>query len=76
MTDDIKTQNLRLVNRQYCVKSDPIMLNHRDLVKTPLVWLHGSVKTSEMLGKKTFSCEIQNNDMYPTCQNMTLLGKN
>ncbi len=33
------------------------------------------MKTYEMLEKDPFSCEIQNNDMHPTCQTMTLLGE-
>ncbi len=52
-------------NRPYCVKSEPIMWNHKDIwVKTPL----------KCLKKDPFSHEIQNVDMYPTCLTMKLPG--
>ncbi len=35
---------------------------------------HMSVKSSEMLKKDPFSCEIQNDHTHPICQTMTLPG--
>ncbi len=72
----LKHRTLRLVNRAYCVKSDAIMWNHWNFkVKTLFFFsFTGPWRRMKCLKKDPFSCEISNDDTYPTCQTMTLLG--
>ncbi len=43
---------LRLINRSYCVKSDPIIWNHEDFgVKRPLFWFHSLWRLVKCLKK-------------------------
>ncbi len=72
----LKCKILRLVNIPYCIKSDPIMWNHRDFwVKTPFLGgFTGLRRPVKYLKNDPFSGEIQNDDTSPTCQTMTLRG--
>ncbi len=51
----LKYRTLRLENRPYCVKSDPIMWNHRDFwVKHPFFGFIGPWRPMKCLKKKRF----------------------
>ncbi len=48
----LKHRTLKLVNRLYCVKSDPVIWNHREFwVKTPLFLVSQVAEDHEMLEK-------------------------
>ncbi len=75
MTDDIKThfkvgkQNLLCKIRCYYVKSQGFLSKN-----TPFFGFKCLHKPVKCLKKDPFSREIQNDDMYPMCQTMTLSG--
>ncbi len=64
MTDDIKTQNFRVGKQALLCKIRPYHVKSLDLWEKK--------HTREMLEKDPFSCEIQNDYTYSTCQTMTL----
>ncbi len=73
----IKTQNFKIGKHTLLCKSRPYNVKSQGCLgkNTPFLVhrLHGQMKC---LKKDPFYHEIQNDDIYPSCQTMTLLEKN